>query len=153
VQAIVDATAWLEPRESGLFRSLNHGWLAEGLIEIGRRSEGRHHAALALRRARRRDLIGVAMSYRALARDASMQRPEAARRYIELALRTARQRDSAHEIAVTQLCEAEIALRQEQWQRATALLDEATAAFESMLMTWHLAEAARLRAQASPRAA
>lgn len=153
VQSIVDATAWLEPRESGLFRSLNHGWLAEGLIEVGRRSEGRHHAALALRRARQRDLIGVAMSYRALARDAALLRPDAARRYIELALKTARARDSMHEIAVTQLCEAEIALMHGQHPRATALLDEAAAAFEAMLMHWHLAEAARLRAQANPRAA
>ena len=47
------ATAWLAPRETGLYRSLNHGWLAEGLFALGRRDEARRCAARALRRARR----------------------------------------------------------------------------------------------------
>ena len=148
VQAIVEATDWLAPRESGLFRSLNHGWLAEGLMAVGRREEARRNAALALKRARERDLIGVAMTYRALARDAAMHQAEAAQRYIELALRTARERDSAHEIAVTRLCAAQIALAQGRVKQATALIDEASAAFDAMLMTWHLEEATRLRALA-----
>ena len=154
LQSIIDATAWLEPRHSGLFRSLNHGWLADGLIEAGRRSEARHHAALALQRARQRDLIGVAMTYRALARDAATARRfEAARRCIAQALQTARARDSAHEVAVTQLCEAEIALLHDQPGRAAALLDAASAAFDSLGMAWHLGEAARLRSRLSSRAA
>ncbi len=149
LQAIVDATAWIEPRESGLFHSLNHGWLAEGLLAAGRRPEARRHAALALRRARERDLIGVAMTYRALALDAATARPDAAQRYLALAYRTARDRDSAHEIAATQLCEAGLAQRANESARATALLDEASLAFEAMAMPWHLGEAARLRAQIS----
>lgn len=154
LQAIVDATAWLEPRQSGLFRSLNHGWLAEGLTEAGRRPEARHHAALALQRAGQRDLIGVAMSYRALARDAAAaQRFDAARRYIALALRNARERGSAHELAVTQLCDAEIALLHDQPARADALLDAASTAFDALAMGWHLGEAARLRSHLSSRAA
>jgi class 3 adenylate cyclase/tetratricopeptide (TPR) repeat protein len=154
LQAIVDATAWLEPRESGLFRSLNHGWLAEGLLHVGRRSEARHHAALALQRGRRLDLIGVAMSWRALARDAAaMQRTGAVQRCIAQAYRTARRRDSAHEAAVTRHCEAEIAVLHDQRVHAIALLDDAMAAFEGMAMTWHLGEAARLRGALSSRAA
>ena len=154
LQAIIDATAWLDPRQSGLFRSLNHGWLADGLTEAGRRSEARHHAALALQRGRQRDLIGVAMTYRALARDAAAERRvEAARRYIALALTTARERESAHEIAVTQLCAAEIALLHDQPARADALLDAASAGFDAMAMAWHLGEAARLRSRLSSRAA
>jgi hypothetical protein len=147
LKAIVDATAWLEPRESGLFRSLNHGWLAEGLMAVGRARQARHHAALALLRGRQRDLIGVAMSYRALARGAARSRPERADRYIELALRTARERDSAHETAVTRMCHAEILLTQPRPDpaRAAALLDEAATAFEAMDMRWHVGEAARLR--------
>ncbi|GAA4357700.1 hypothetical protein GCM10023165_51940 [Variovorax defluvii] len=152
VQAIVEATDWLAPRESGLFRSLNHGWLAEGLIAVGRRKEGRHHAALALRRARERDLLGVGMTYRALARDAAATRPDAARRYIERAYATADARDSAHERAVTQLCEAEMALHHGHARQALALLDQAAAAFDAMFMAWHLGEAVRLREQASRRA-
>ena len=154
LQAIVDATAWLEPRRSGLFRSLNHGWLADGLAEAGRRTEARHHAALALQRGRQRDLIGVAMTCRALARDAAAaRRPEAARRYLERALHTARERESAHETAVTQLCAAEIALLHDQPARADALLDAASAAFDTMAMAWHLDQAARLRSRLSSRAA
>ncbi|MEO8059301.1 MAG: AAA family ATPase [Burkholderiales bacterium] len=153
LQTIVEATAWLEPRESGLFRSLNHGWLAEGLTLVGRRREARHHAALALQRGRQRDLIGVAMSYRALARDAAVQRPEAARGYIALALKTARERDSAHECAVTQLCDAEIAVLHDEAARAAALLDQAMDAFGGMGMAWHFDAAARLRSLLSSRAA
>lgn len=146
LQAIVEATAWLAPRESGLFRSLNHGWLAEGLGQVGRRREARHHAAKALQRGRALDLIGVAMSYRALARDAALQQQHsAAQRYIGLALKTAQRRDSAHERAVTQLCEAELALQQDQARHAAPLLDEAAVAFDAMGMAWHLAEAQRLR--------
>lgn len=145
LQAIVEATAWLAPRESGLFRSLNHGWLAEGLGEVGRRREARHHAAAALQRGRALDLIGVAMSYRALARDAAAQQHfQAAQRYVALAYKTAGRRESAHEHAVTQLCEAEIALQQDQPQRASQLLDSAGAAFEAMGMGWHLGQVQRL---------
>ena len=153
VQAIVEATAWLTPRESGLFHSLNHGWLAEGLTHVGRRQEARQHAALALLRSRQRDLIGVAMCYRALARDAAARSPEAARHYLARAYEVARQRDSAHETAVTRLCEAQIAVLHEEPSRAVALLDAAMPAFEAMAMDWHLAEAARLRRLISSRAA
>ena len=39
LQAIIDATAWIEPRESGLFHSLNHGWLADGLESLPERDK------------------------------------------------------------------------------------------------------------------
>lgn len=149
IQAIVEATDWIAPRESGLFRSFNHGWLAEGFMALGRREEGRRHAASALKRAHERDLIGVAMAYRALARDAAVHRPEAVGRYIDQALRVARDRDSAHETAVTQLCAAEIAIDQGRTGQAMALIDEATAAFDTMRMAWHLDEAMRLRTLAA----
>jgi tetratricopeptide (TPR) repeat protein len=145
LQTIFEVTAWLEPRESGLFRSLNHGWLAAGLTHAGRRRDARRHAALALQRGRQRDLLGVAMSYRALARDAVVNRPDAAHRNIDRACDAARARDSAHELATTQLCAAEIALRLGQPQRARAMLEEAMNGFERMGMAWHLMEASRLR--------
>jgi class 3 adenylate cyclase/tetratricopeptide (TPR) repeat protein len=146
LRAITDATAWIGPRETGLYRSLNHGWLADGFASLGRRADARHQAALGLQRARKRDLIGVAMIYRALARLAADDgNTDASSRCIDLALRTAQARNSAHELAVTRWCEAGIALRREQWSRSAALLDEAMPAFESMGMAWHLSEAARLR--------
>ncbi len=153
LQAIEDATAWLAPSEGGLFRSLNYGWLADGLVSAGRAAQARHYAALALLRARKRDLIGVAMAYRALARAAADAGDDlASRRHIALALKTARERDSAHELAVTRLCEAGIAFAREDRPRTVALLDEAMPAFESMRMAWHFGEAARLRARVSSQA-
>ncbi len=146
LNAILDATSWIEAREGGLFRSLNHGWLADGMVTSGRIDEARHHAACALRRARKRDLIGVAMAYRALARAAAAQREAAqAQHYLALALKTAQARGSAHERAVTQLCEAGIRHALGDRSRAAELLDEAMPALERMAMTWHLAEAMRLR--------
>ena len=150
LQVIVDVTAWLEPRESGLFRSLNHGWLASGLMAVGRSAEARRHAALALRRSRRRDLLGVPMSYRALALHAGVERPAAAQRYLDCAMRAAQARDSAHEVAVTRLCAAEIALRADRPAHADTLLVQATHAFTQMGMAWHLEQAMRLRRQLEP---
>ena len=54
VESIVSATDWLLPRDNGLFRSLNHGWLAEGLQALGRHDEARQHAVSAFQRARLR---------------------------------------------------------------------------------------------------
>ena len=148
LQGIVTATAWLDSREGGLFHSLNHGWLADGFAHGGHGAEARRHAAHALRRARQRDLIGVAMAYRALARTAAQSGDAAAaRRYLALALRTARERDSAHELAATKLCEAEIAGARGERSRALALLDEALPAFETMRMAWHAETARRLYVQ------
>ena len=153
LQAIKDATAWLAPGEGGLFRSLNYGWLADGLVSVGRETEARRYAALALLRARKRDLIGVAMAYRALARAAADgQHHDASKRYLALAMKTAHKRDSAHELAVTRLCDARIAFARDERPRVADLLGEAMPAFESMGMTWHLGEAARLQSLASSRA-
>ena len=110
VDGIVAVTDWLLPRDSGLFRSLSHGWLAEGLQTLGRPAEAQRHAVLALQRGRRGDRIGLAMACRAMARAAQAAgRPDAAQRQLACAYRVARGRDSAHELAVTQLAEAELA--------------------------------------------
>lgn len=145
MKTIFDVTAWLEPRKSGLFRSLNHGWLAEGLLHGGQRHEARRHASLALKRGRQRDFLGAAMSYRAMAHDAVDSRPDAAQRYVQRALKIARIRDSAHEVAVTQLCAAQIELRMNQPDQAIALLGTAISGFRRMGMQWHLSEAIRIR--------
>ncbi len=150
LQTIVNVTAWLEPRASGLFRSLNHGWLAGGLMQVGRREEARHHAARALLRGRLSDILGAPMSYRALARDAAVHRPERVPHYLDGAMKAARARDSAHEIAVTQLCAAEIAWRLNRQAQASAWLADASAGFERMEMAWHLAQAQRLRRAIQP---
>jgi class 3 adenylate cyclase/tetratricopeptide (TPR) repeat protein len=146
MEGIVTVTEWLLPRDSGLFRSLNHGWLAEGLQTLGRPAEAQRHALLALQRGRRGDRIGLAMACRAMARAAQAAgRPDAAQRQLACAYRVARGRDSAHELAVTQFAEAELAAGAGEPARARKLIDQAAAAFDSMAMQWHLAQALQLR--------
>ena len=147
LQQVIEATAWLAPREGGLFESLNHGWLTDGLVSAGRLVEARGHAARALRRGRQqRDLLGGAMAARAMAWAAAQAGEQArAERALALALRVAHARDSAHELAVTQWYAARIACRFESPTQARRWLDPAEAAFESMAMPWHLAQARELR--------
>ncbi|MEX8492640.1 AAA family ATPase, partial [Sphaerotilus sp.] len=146
LQGVVDATAWLAPREGGLFESLNHGWLTDGLVGVGRVSEARVHAARALQRGRRRDLLGGAMAARAMAWSAAMSGDQArAERGLAQALRVAHVRDSAHERAVTQWTAARVAWTFDAPARARQWLDPAEAAFEAMAMPWHLAQARALR--------
>jgi len=138
--ALQDATAWLQPRGGGLFSSFNQGWLADVLVAQGQTVRARQHVALALLRGRQRDWIGGAMAYRAAARLAPWP---IAPRYLVQARRVAAVRGSAHEAAVTDLCEAELGLAQ--GLAVEPLLDRAEAAFEAMGMGWHLARARRLR--------
>jgi tetratricopeptide (TPR) repeat protein len=146
MEGIVAVTDWLLPRDSGLFSSLTHGWLAEGLQALGRPTEARRHALLALQRGRRGDRIGLAMACRAMARAAHVAgRPGAAQRQLASAYRVARGRDSAHELAVTQLAEAELAAADGAAARARRLIDQAATAFEAMAMGWHLTQALRQR--------
>lgn len=148
IDGLVAVTDWVLPRDSGLFRSLNHGWLAEGLQQLGRPDEARRHALLALQRGRREDRIGLAMAARAMARAAHANgQYAAAQRQLAFAYRVAQARGSAHERAVTQLAEAELAAASGHGSRARALLDQAEAAFDTMEMGWYLEQAQRLRAQ------
>jgi hypothetical protein len=146
MDGIVAVTDWLLPRDSGLFRSLTHGWLAEGLHELGRPAEAQRHALLALQRGRRGDRIGLAMACRAMARAAQEGgRFDAAQRQLAWAYRVARGRESAHELAVTQLVEAELAAAAGKAACARKLIDQAAAAFDTMVMDWHLTQALQLR--------
>ncbi len=148
LQTIVDATAWLEARERRLNISLNYGWLADAMAATGRYAELRGPATRALQRARRFDRLGLAMTYRALARaSASGHGARPAEHYLARAMQAARARGSRHEIAVTQLCGAEIAARGGSRAEALQLLEQAAAGFDAMQMAWHLEEARRLSAQ------
>jgi class 3 adenylate cyclase/tetratricopeptide (TPR) repeat protein len=148
VDTIVAVTDWLLPHDSGLFRSLNHGWLADSLLALGRPGQAQRHALLALQRARQGDRFGLAMACRAMARAAHAEgRPEAMQRQLASAYRAARGRASAHEHAVTQLLEAELAHASGANLHARALVAEAVAAFERMEMRWHLDRAVQLQAR------
>jgi len=146
VETMVSTTDWMLPRDNGLFRSLNHGWLAESLQALGRSDEARRHAVSAFQRGRLGDRLGVAMACRAMARSAHAQgRHPAAQRQLAWAYRIARERDSAHELAVTQWAEAELAAASGARTQARRLIDQAASAFDRMAMEWHLAQALRLR--------
>jgi class 3 adenylate cyclase/tetratricopeptide (TPR) repeat protein len=146
LQAIVDATSWLESRNRGLFVSLNHGWLADGLVESERWQQARHHAARAVLRSRQHDRLGEAMAYRAMARASaaghSRKSPEL---YLALAMKNALARGARHEIAVTQLCGAEIRVACGEHAHVAELLDKAESLFEAMGMSWHIEATRNLR--------
>jgi class 3 adenylate cyclase/tetratricopeptide (TPR) repeat protein len=146
LQAIVDATSWLENRNRGLFVSLNHGWLADSLVECERWQQARRHAARALLRSRKHDRLGEAMSYRAMARaSASGHARKPPELYLALAMKNALARGARHEIAVTLLCDAEIRVARGEHRHAIKLLDEAESCFETMGMSWHIEAARNLR--------
>ncbi len=152
LQDMAEAATWLESRDKNLFVSLVHGWLAEALATAGQPAEARRQAARALRRVRKRDWFGGAMACRAMARlQAAAGDWRAAERHLRRAERVARTRSSPHETACNDLAAAEIALARGDRDGAAAGVERASAAFESMRMHWHLAQAARLRAQFQPR--
>jgi len=135
VTSLSEATAWLEARDRGQYRSLNHGWLAEVMVAGGRVAEARAHAARALTRARKRDRLGEAMAMRAMARaSAALGWGNDADRYIERALEAAAARRSPHELAASRLCQGEIALAAGDQPLAEAALGEAILGFAELRM-------------------
>jgi class 3 adenylate cyclase len=148
--AVADqATGWLEPRDSGLFRSLNHGWLVDGWLACGQREKARRHAARAAARGRRGDLIGAAMASRALALDAAHDADEVrAARWLARAQRVALQRQSAHELACNTLCAADLALMQGRPAEAQAQATSALQDFQALQMHWHAQQALQRKAAA-----
>jgi class 3 adenylate cyclase len=142
VQIMRQSTKWLEERQSGQYISLNYGWLAEALFAQGELAAARRQAACAYQRARRRDRLGAAMASRAMARAAAQADDyRMTQHYLARAMRISQSRESRHEIAVTQLCAAELALARGQRAAASQLLEQASAAFDSMAMHWHLQKA------------
>ena len=112
----------------------------------GTRGKGQTPATTLLRRARQHDRLGEAMGCRALARAAAKaHEPATAQHYLALAERSAQLRGSRHELAVTQLCEAEICLIEDRRRASLAPLDAASEAFAAMAMPWHLQQAEALR--------
>ena len=139
LKVIEDATAWMAERQGHLFRSLNHGWLADGFSTLGQHPLARHHAAQAFMRARERDRIGEAVAYRALARAAAQAGDVAGtERYLARAMRCAQARGSPHESAATALCRAEAMAGLERRDDARRALESACAGFLAMKMHWHM---------------
>jgi class 3 adenylate cyclase/tetratricopeptide (TPR) repeat protein len=143
---VLEATRWIESRKGALVTSLNYGWLVAGAAAEGRLDDARRHAARLFVRARQHDRLGEAMGCRALAQMAAgAGRFDVAEGYLAQAARAARARGSLHEQASNRLAVAGIAAGRGRTAEAHAQLDEASAAFESMAMHWHLGEAEALR--------
>jgi hypothetical protein len=153
VERLVQATGWLEQAGRNQNISLNYGWLAEMAADLGRSRDVWRYAARARRRARRHDPMGEAMALRAVARIVARDGGRrAADHYLALAAASARRRNAPHEIAVTRLCETELALIGGEWTRASTSLAEARAGFRVMDMAWFEREAISLarRLEARP---
>lgn len=141
-----EAIGWLSRRGNALFSSLNHGWLAEGLAAVGDVVGARTHAAQALRRARRSDLLGASLACRAMClQSARAGQVAKARRWLEAAQQWARVRESRREQAENILCAAELALACGRFEQATQLLAEAEVPFAGMCMQAHRAKVQGLR--------
>ncbi len=145
LRSLAEAVSWLEARDKSLFISLTHGWLAEAVADDGRPDDARVHATRALQRARKRDWLGAAMAFRALASMAATQDDWAtARRYLQKAAKVARGRHSPHEAACNDWCTARLAHAHGDRPLALASIERAIETFSALRMQWHLAEATRL---------
>ena len=145
LRTIEEGTSWLEATNIRLFISLDHGWLAEGLIARGEIDRARHFASMALLRARVGDRLGEAMAYRAMARAAARDHGvKSSDYYIARANASAVWRKSAREHALNDMCRAEILLIHGEKARAVDLLGELAERFATMNMDWHTAAAQRL---------
>jgi tetratricopeptide (TPR) repeat protein len=140
-----EAVGWLSRRGNNLFSSLNHGWLADALAAGGDIAGSRRHAALALRRARRSDMLGACLACRAMclqaARAGQVGRAE---RWLEAARRWAKARESRREEAENILCAAELAQACGRARQALPLLEESATAFSALDMPVQLARAQAL---------
>ena len=134
IETLVGTAGWFASDASRQRTSLIHGWLAEIMERTGDAAQARLHAARAIRRVRDGgDRLGECMAYHAMARLAA--RGDGRRRpayYLARAYHSAALRRSPRDHALTEMCEAELALAAGEDARAAALLDRAAAAFEAM---------------------
>ena len=134
--------AWVEDKGMYLYSSFFYAWITDALVARGELQEACGYGARGLARARQQDRVGEAMVCRALAMAAmrddglGLDAPE---RYLAMARRSAEDRHSPHELAITQLFEAGLADRRKQPDRAARLRAEARATFDRLEMPWHLA--------------
>ena len=142
LRTIEEGTSWLEANSVRVFISLDHGWLAEGLLEQNKVPLARRYAAMAFRRARNGDRLGEAMACRAMALagiDGDM--PRSSTHYLTLANRSAHRRDSRREKALNDLCRCRILKGIGEREEAATLRGSAVERFRTMGMVWHAEDA------------
>jgi class 3 adenylate cyclase/tetratricopeptide (TPR) repeat protein len=137
IDAIAQATSWLESRDKRLSISMSYGWLADVAAAMGDSPRTRLYAARAIRRARMRDPLGEAAGYRAMANLPSLPSGRSPDAYLDLAMRSSIARRSPREEVVTLLHQGQHAARSGHRQDAYHMLQRARSAFSSMEMAWH----------------
>jgi hypothetical protein len=144
LEALQQASEWLEQQQMCLYMSLTYGWLADAMAADGNYAQAKKYAFAALHRADASDLVGAAMACRALATvaqfddDPQLQSPQ---QYLAMAMQYAQQRQSTHEVAVTQIQLAQLLAgngSDDGKVEAEKLLAQARAGFDTMGMAWHL---------------
>ena len=91
-------------------------------------------------RGRQMDLLRTAMGYRALAVSAASEGDlDRAKSYLDLAMKNAVRRQSQHEIAKTELIEADLLRPQLSKSDHDRLVSSAQEAFDAMGMDWNFA--------------
>jgi tetratricopeptide (TPR) repeat protein len=130
---------------SGQFQriSFKYGWLAEAWAQKGEVELVRKFATLAFRRALKGDRLGEASAARALATVQANRGQRGADHYLHLADRAAQKRTSRREVALNNLCKAQIALSTDKRDAALSAALAAKSEFTSLNMHAHVSQANR----------
>jgi class 3 adenylate cyclase/tetratricopeptide (TPR) repeat protein len=147
VSDLLHAVRWMESRGARLFISFNHAYLSDALLAVDETEQAAVHARRALDRGAHSDRLGEAMALRTLARIAQQSgRETEARAHLDAALASARARDSARDLAVTELARGGFHARRGERTEAERALDAARRGFSALGMATYerMADTARL---------
>ncbi len=152
LEKLVHAMQWIEKNGGAVSTSLNYGSLVEAHLHQDQVLQARVQAARLFQRARAQDSHGLGQGCRALAKWSSSQgNHPLADHYISLSENAAMQRKSPREQALNLLCRAKMALQSDfkhtTKSHAKDQAMQATAAFSSMGMLWHLEQSETIASQ------
>ena len=139
------AMRWADERGGLLNAAIYHGWLTAIAAARGDEPAVRHHAGIALTRARVGERMGEAVACRSLAwLHALKGRPDASQRWLARAQVAAHRRGSAREEVLNTLLEAQLAMREGRMDAADAAFSDAARGFQQLGMRWHRSQADQL---------
>ena len=144
-QQLTQAMHWADQRGGRLNAAIYHGWLAAIAATYNCPDDVRHHAAVALARARAGERMGEAVACRSLAwMYAQAGREGAALRWLQRAGEAARRRQSIREERLNDLLHGQLALWNGRTTEALSALDRAAHGFDRLGMQWHCAVVERM---------
>lgn len=142
------AMRWADERGGLLNAAIYHGWLAAIAAARGDETALRHHAGIALTRARVGERMGEAVACRGLAwLHALKGRPDASQRWLARAQVAAHRRGSAREEVLNTLLQAQLDAQAGRVEAARVACSEAARGFQQLGMAWHRAQADQLAVQ------